>query len=186
MAALAGILMMTAIGMVDWQSIRDLRRQHYADGAVMVVTAVLTFAAPLTLAIGVGVLLSALLFTMRMSQSHLSVVEAEPGLHIITVDGPLFFGDASLLHERTDGCEGLMVADLSRMVVVDATGAVALKKLIHRVRAQGYGFHIAGLREGPKQMLDNLGVLNGASLHPDLESALAEARPGQTEETNLA
>ncbi len=177
MAALAGILMMTAIGMVDWQSIKDLKRHHYADGAVMVVTAILTFATPLTLAIGVGVLLSAFLFTMRMSQSHVSAVEVEPGIHVVTVDGPLFFGDAVLLEERADGCQGNVVADLSRMVVVDATGAVALKKLIRRVSSQGHGFFVAGIGPGPKSTLDALGVLKGVTLCPDLATALAQARP---------
>jgi len=177
MATLAGILMMTAIGMVDWQSIKDLKRHHYADGAVMVVTAVLTFATPLTLAIGVGVLLSAFLFTMRMSQSHVSAVEVEPGIHVVTIDGPLFFGDAVMLQERADECQGNVVADLSRMVVVDATGAVALRKLIHRVCSQGNHFYVAGIGEGPKATLDALGVLKNVTLCPDLPTAIAQARP---------
>jgi SulP family sulfate permease len=183
MPTLAGILMMTAIGMVDWQSIKELQRHHLADGAVMVVTAVLTFAAPLTLAIGVGVLLSALLFAMRMSQSHVSAVEVEPGLHVITVDGPLFFGDATLLQERAEGCHGNVVADLSRMMVVDATGAVALRKLIRRVQGSGCAFYIAGLGEGPKGTLEKLGVLHGVTLCPDLQSAIEQARPVEPEES---
>lgn len=176
MPALSGILMMTAVGMVDWQSVRDLRKHHYADGAVMVVTTVLTFAAPLTLAIGVGVLLSAILFTMRMSQSHIEVTNLAPRLHLVTVDGPLFFGDASLLQERTDACTGHVVADLSRMVVMDATGAVALRKLIHRVRGCGGTVAIAGLKEGARETLEGLGVLHGVSLHADVSQALQEAR----------
>lgn len=179
MATLAGILMMTALGMIDWQSIRDLRRQHYADGAVMVVTAVLTFAAPLTLAIGVGVMLSAILFTMRMSQSHVSAIEVEPGIHVITVHGPLFFGDATLLQERAEGCSGDVVADLAYMVVVDATGAVALRKLIRRVQAKGYRFFVAGLGDGPRATLEALEVLQGVTFCPDLETALKQARPAR-------
>ncbi|MFZ5818148.1 MAG: SulP family inorganic anion transporter [Bacillota bacterium] len=176
MATLAGILMMTALGMVDWQSIRELPRQHIADGSVMVVTAILTFAAPLTLAIGVGVLLSAILFTIRLCQSQVSAVEVEPGVHLVTVDGPLFFGDAMLLQERAEGCCGNVVADLSRMGVVDATGAVALRKVISRVHAQGARFFIAGLGEGPRGTLEMLGVLRGVTLCSDLPTAIAQAR----------
>lgn len=189
MPTLAGILMMTAIGMVDWQSIKELRRQHVADGSVMVVTAILTFAAPLTLAIGVGVLLSAILFTIRLSQSQVSAVEVEPGVHVVTVDGPLFFGDASLLQERAEGCSGNVVADLSRMNVVDATGAVVLRKLIRRVQASGCTFFICGLGAGPKETLEAMGVLQDVRLCPNLQTALEQARPvpvTATEESVLA
>lgn len=172
MATLAGILMMTAIGMVDWQSIRDLRRVHPADAAVMVVTAVLTFAAPLTLAIGVGVLLSAILFTMRMSQSHIAVKEVAPGVTLVSVDGPLFFGDAALLQERAEGCSGTVVADLSRMAVVDATGAVTLRKLVQRTLSQDRAVYLCGLSEGNRATLEALGALQGATLCTDLPAAL--------------
>lgn len=174
MATLAGILMITAIGMVDWQSIRDLRREHPADGSVMVVTAVLTFVAPLTLAIGVGVLLSALLFSMRMSQSHITADVVKPGVTLVSIDGPLFFGDAAQLQEKAEGCCGTMVADLSRMKVVDATGAVILRKLVHRMVSQGRAVYLCGLSDGPRATLEALGALQGATLCSDVASALRQ------------
>lgn len=176
MATLAGILMMTAVGMVDWQSIKDLRREHPSDALVMVVTAVLTFATPLTFAIGVGVLLSALLFTMRMSQSHLHTTELEGGVRLVTLDGPLFFGDANLLQDAVLNCSCSVVADLSRMSVVDATGAVMLRKLVRKAREQGRQIHICGLTPGPRQTLDALGALHEVTVHADLVSAIEACR----------
>lgn len=176
MATLAGILMMTAIGMIDWESIRDLRKEHPADATVMVVTMVLTYFTPLTFAVGVGVLLSALLFTMRMSQARVMSSEVEPGITVITVDGPLFFGDACLLQEKVDGCSGVTIADLSRMNVVDATGAVMLRKLVQRAPQQGHRIAVCGLNENCRLTLDALGVLEGATVYPSLAAAMGAER----------
>lgn len=180
MATLAGILMMTAVGMVDWQSIKDLRKVHPTDAAVMVVTAILTYATPLTFAIGVGVLLSALLFTMRMSQSRVQAEVKASGVTVVTVDGPLFFGDANLLEERVQDCTGSIILDLSRMTVVDATGAVTLRKLVRRARERGQRLIFCGLHEGPRETLQPFGFLNEAIVYPDLATAL-EAEVGEEE-----
>lgn len=176
MATLAGILMMTAAGMIDWQSVRDLRREHPTDAAVMLVTAVLTFTMPLTFAIGAGVVLSAVLFTMRMSQSRVHATEVEPDLTVISVDGPLFFGDANLLQEKVEDCTGSVVLDLSRMTVVDATGACTLRRLVRKGREQGRWLVLCGLHEGPRATLAAFGFLDEVVACPDLAAALAAGR----------
>jgi SulP family sulfate permease len=82
LAALAGILMVTAIGMVDYQSIADLRRMPRTDAVVLVATTVLTVATDLTVAVAVGLLLSALFFMNKMSRPAISrrLVPLTPGL----------------------------------------------------------------------------------------------------------
>lgn len=183
MATLAGILMMTAAGMVDWQAIRDLRRVHKTDAIVMTVTAVLTYATPLTFAIGAGVLLSALLFTMRMSQSRVQSYEAAEGVTVVTVDGPLFFGDAALLEERFAGCRGTVIADLSRTIVVDATGAVTMRKLARRARAEGRTLCICGLNENCRATLEALGALQEIETCGDLSDAIDRFAADRQEHT---
>jgi sulfate permease, SulP family len=185
MSTLAGILMMTAIGMVDWQSIRDLRNIHMTDAIVMVVTAVLTYATPLTFAIGVGVLLSALLFTMRMTQTRVHAVEVEAGVAVISVEGPLFFGVANLLQERMESCNGAVVADFSRMTVIDATGAVMMRKLVRKAAAeQGQQLVICGLHEAPQKTLQAMGMLSEVALFPDLAAALEAVRAERRAESH--
>lgn len=181
MATLAGILMMTAIGMIDWQSIKDLRREHPTDAAVMVITAVLTVTMPLTFAIGAGVVLSAMLFTMRMSQSRVYATEIEPGLTVITVKGPLFFGDANLLQEKVEDCGGTVVADLSRMTVVDATGACTLRRLVRKGQAHGRRLLLCGLDEGPQATLQAFEFLDEVEIFPDLAAALTASRQRREE-----
>ncbi len=186
MATLAGILMMTAVGMLDWQSLRDLRSHHLTDSVVMVVTAVLTYFTPLTFAVGVGVLLSALLFAMRMSQSRVMSTEVEPGVTVITVDGPLFFGDASLLQDHCDRCSGVVIADLTRMSVVDATGAVTLRKLVQRAPSQSRRLAVCGLSDHCRATLDALGALQDVPIYPNLAAAVAAERPREESENEGA
>jgi SulP family sulfate permease len=191
-ATLAGILMMTAIGMVDWQSIKELNRLHPTDAAVMIVTAVLTFALPLTTAIGMGFLLSAILFAVRetrargpataikftlgVQKAQVDVVAVEAGITVITVNGPLFFGDATRIQSYLDGVKGALVADLSGVALVDATGAMMLRKEIWKIKSEGWTVHVCGLRAGPRRTLAQLGVLSELVEHQDVAAAVLACR----------
>jgi SulP family sulfate permease len=171
-ATLSGILMMTAIGMVDWQSLRDIRTQHMTDSIVAVVTTVLTFALPLTFAISAGMLLSVILFTIRMSRSLLTCQELAPGVTAVSVEGPLFFGDAGALEDRVLAINGSIIFCLEHMQVIDATGAVTLRKLAKRVSEAGNRCMLTGLQPGPRRMLEKLGILAEFETYPNLDVAL--------------
>ncbi|HLO01514.1 MAG TPA: SulP family inorganic anion transporter [Symbiobacteriaceae bacterium] len=171
-ATLSGILMMTAVGMIDWQSIREMRAQHVTDSIVGIVTTVMTFTLPLIFAIGAGMLLSVILFTIRMSQSLLTVKPLGPNLTAITVEGPLFFGDAGALEEQVRDLSGTVLLCLEPMRVIDTTGAVTLKKLGRRMREDGNRLVLTGLQPAPRRTLERLGVLQEMDSFPNLDVAL--------------
>lgn len=160
MATLAGILMVTAIGMVDWESIKDLRRAPLADSAVMLITAVLTVFTDLVVAVAVGVVVSMALFTGKMSQTPVSVTRRGETL-AVTLRGPLFFGMAKRFLDRVEEVAGTaaLVWDMREVTSVDATGAVVLRKAFRKVTEQGTRVFLVGLQPQVRSVLERFGVL---------------------------
>jgi len=69
LAALAAILMVVAYNMGEWAEIPELFRLTKTDVAVWIVTFTLTVFADLTVAVGVGMVLAALLFIRRVADT---------------------------------------------------------------------------------------------------------------------
>lgn len=165
-ATLAGILMMTALGMVDWQSIRDLRRAPFADSAAMLVTAGLTVFSDLVTAVAVGMVLSMVAFTTKMSQAPVATRYEGNGF-LVTLNGPFFFGISKRFLEVVESAsaEVVQVWDLSGVTSVDATGAFVLKKAVRTVRERGGQVYVVGLQPPVQQVLESLEAT--ADLSPD-------------------
>ena len=68
MATLAAILVVVAYHMSEWRTFRDELRAPKSDVAVLLVTFFLTVIVDLTVAIEIGMVLSAFLFMHRMSE----------------------------------------------------------------------------------------------------------------------
>lgn len=161
MATLAGILMMTAIGMVDWESIKDLRRAPLADSAVMLTTAALTVFTDLVTAVAVGVALSMALFTTKMSTAPVTT-RREGHLHIVSLHGPLFFGMAKRFLDEVEAADATttLVWDLRQVTSVDSTGAVILRKAYRKAVEQNMPIFIVGLQEPVFKVLEKFEVLS--------------------------
>jgi len=106
LAALAGILMVVSVRMIEWEAIGLLMRATYSDFAVMILTWLVTILFDLVLAVEVGLIAAGALFIKRMSDlSLVKIPETEvfpPGtslelgkeIAVYRVDGPVFFGAA--------------------------------------------------------------------------------------------
>lgn len=180
LATLAGILMVTAIGMVDWESVKDLRRAPLSDSAVMLVTAGLTVFTDLVTAVAVGVVLAMAVFTSKMSQSPVSARRQGHAL-VIALNGPFFFGMAKRFLDEVEsvGTATTILLDLSGVTSIDATGAVVLRKACRTAEDRGSRVLWAGLQEPVCRVLDRLGVLTDVPEH-DLFPSVAEALGAQT------
>ncbi|MDF2627475.1 MAG: sulfate transporter family protein [Symbiobacteriaceae bacterium] len=161
MATLAGILMMTAIGMVEWESIKDLKRAPLADSAVMLATAGLTVFTDLVTAVAVGLVLSMALFTGKMSQAPLTTRREGNLLHL-SLSGPLFFGMAKRFLDEVEaaGPGSTILWDLRQVTSVDATGAVVMRKAYRKATEMGNRVYIVGMQEPVHKVLEKFEVLH--------------------------
>jgi SulP family sulfate permease len=167
MAALAAVLLMVAWGMSEFDRFVALVRTDAGERALLVLTFVLTVFVDLTVAIGVGVTLAALLFMMRMSETAgLVAVDAaeEPelrdrlpeGVEVFRFTGPIFFGVASEMLEglrRAGERPRAIVLRMEEVPYIDATGANALATFTRQANHGGAEVWLVGTQAQPREFL---------------------------------
>jgi SulP family sulfate permease len=190
LAALAGVLMVTAVRMVHLATIRSILRSTRADAVAFVLTAVVTVSVDLIVAVVIGMVVAGV-FALRGLARATGVSrepiagEPHPGddrIAIIRLDGPLFFAAADRVLDAVTGLDGVevVVLRMSQLELVDATGAHVLSEIVRRLEARGVTVLIKGVREGHTELFRAVGVLDALRHHrhlfDDLPSAIAHAR----------
>lgn len=196
LAALAGVLIVTAARMVDPANVRAVWRATGPDAAIMVVTAAATVVFDLIVAVEVGVALAAFLALRSVARSSKATREVvseqvDPTLessllarHILTyrLDGALFFGAAQrFLVELTAVTDvEVVVLRFPQLDVLDATGAQALGEIIGELEGRGVTVLLKGPRPDHLRTLRAVGALDRLAhehhLFSTLDAALEHAR----------
>ncbi len=202
LAALAGVLIMTSIRMVERHAARSVLRSSHSDAALFVLTAVCTLAFDLILAVEAGLVLAAFFALRQMaSRSTSEVTELEPGIVSLKVDGSLFFAAAPTIFADLaipDGTRAVIVR-LKDVQVLDASGAAQMADLISNLRSRGVLVLLKGVQDRHHHQLAVLGVIAAINepygwedpksvghVFGDLDEAIAFAReaPSATELSN--
>ncbi|MEU8515107.1 SulP family inorganic anion transporter [Kitasatospora sp. NPDC048722] len=180
LAALAGVLIATAVRMVQVGSLSALARSGRGEAAVLVLTAAATLAFDLVTAVAVGLLVSGVLALAAVAKAarveqvplhadlppadHHDEEQALLAEHIVAyrIDGPLLFAAAHrFLLELTEGAEAeVVILRMSRVSAIDASGATVLGDAIARLRGRGTLVLVSGVRDEHHRPLDALGVLD--------------------------
>jgi SulP family sulfate permease len=189
LAALAGVLLATASRMVSPTVVRAVLTSTRADAAVFVVTAAVTVAVDLVVAVLVGLAAAAFFALRNLSRTAAVTREVLPGpaqpgderIALVRVDGALFFGASDrLVDEITQlGQVDVVVLRLSHLRLVDATGARALAGLVETIERDGTTVIVKGVRAEHAALLERLDVTASRHpdhLHTDLDAAVAHAR----------
>jgi SulP family sulfate permease len=188
MAALAALLMLVAWNMCDARHfVHMLRVAPRSDVAVLLTCFTLTVVFDMVVAIGVGVVLAAMLFMKRMSElTHSRLLDGSEqdqtyavpkGVAIYEIAGPLFFGAAQRAMgaiETVGAGARVLVLALGRVPAIDATGLVALESALERLRVAKKLVVIAGPLPEPRQVFDKAN-LEVAHEHVFLAPTLDEA-----------
>jgi SulP family sulfate permease len=179
LAALAGVLAVTAWRMNEWTEIRQIFVQRQFKSAILtfLATLVATAALDLTQAIIVGVGLSAVIFVLQISrvQVALSPVSVEKmrsegydmqydadRIVVAYITGPLFFGSVNTFNSVMEKLNGMqdIILSLRTVPLVDTTGIHALEMLIHQVEASGRRVYLSGLNEPVRAYLERAGLVS--------------------------
>jgi SulP family sulfate permease len=167
MATLAAILVVVSYHMSEWRTFRAELRSPKSDVIVLLATFGLTVFVDLTVAISVGMVLSAFLFMHRMAEvTAVSILEREideddmvegsdiyardpdglrrwdipPGVEVYEINGPFFFGAAETFKDtiaRVAGKPKVLIIRMRDVLSLDSTGMYALKDVVHRSRNDG-------------------------------------------------
>ncbi|WP_328935119.1 MULTISPECIES: SulP family inorganic anion transporter [unclassified Streptomyces] len=175
LAALAGVLLATAVRMVEVGSLRAMAKATRSDALILVLTAVATLALDLVYAVIIGLAVAGVLALRAVAlQARLEEVPLDRGdhsaeehallaEHIVAyrIDGPLFFAGAHrfLLELAEVADVRVVILRMSRVSTIDATGALVLKDAVDRLQRRGIAVMTSGIRPGQRQVLDSVGVL---------------------------
>ncbi|MBJ7356762.1 MAG: SulP family inorganic anion transporter [Nocardioides sp.] len=173
-AALAGVLVATAVQMVRVSSLAALLRSTRGDAVVLAVTAAATIVVDLVTAVLVGLVVAGFFALREAARSarleEMPLDEADHGdeerslldEHIVAyrLDGPLFFAAAhDFLLELTDVTRvRVVILRMSRVTAIDATGAHVLADTISRLEHRHVTVLLSGVQQHHEQVLRELGV----------------------------
>ncbi|HEY1500567.1 MAG TPA: sulfate permease [Acidobacteriaceae bacterium] len=199
LCALAAVLFVVAWNMGEWREIGGIFRMAKTDVAVWAVTFALTAIADLTVAVGVGMALAALLYIYRIAetttvapvtdeylrdgQAHiLQDKEIPPNVAILRIHGPFLFGATQKLEEATadlSAFPGIVILRLRNMTALDATGLHALEQFADRLHGSGRTLLLCGARDQPAELLsraDFVEQIGRENILPNVRAALGRAR----------
>ncbi|HEY6724785.1 MAG TPA: SulP family inorganic anion transporter [Polyangiaceae bacterium] len=180
--ALAGILIVTAFGMIDWKGLPFHLKATRFDAFIVAATALAAIGISVEFCILIGVLLSFVLAVPRagrMTRTEFVITsegivrerrEKDPvndRLLIVGLEGELFFGSSLALDEHLDWCESrvdagaeVIVLRVKRLRNPDAVGMHELQRFLQQMRARGVRVVLAGVRSDLLQGLETTGVMS--------------------------
>ncbi|KQW51922.1 MULTISPECIES: SulP family inorganic anion transporter [unclassified Roseateles] len=178
LAALAGILLVVAWNMGEWHEFARLRRFHATYRALLLGTFVLTVMADLTVAVEVGLISACVFFVWRMGQLFtLKPVLDQPlpeGVVAYELYGALFFGAVGKLEplpEQLPAGTRALVLEMHRLVIIDSSGAEALRELHRALLKRGTALVLAHVNAQPLDLLHRSGLageLGDAAIVPGI------------------
>lgn len=150
LAALAGVLIVTAWRMNDWEIINDIfKRKMRSAISQFFITMVATVVFDLTVAIVIGIVFSLVIFVAKISNIQVTTSEVKPekladgskvnekikNTSVIYVTGPLYFGTAGKLQEKIEELEDkeIYIFSLRGVPLADISGVQALDDLVARL-----------------------------------------------------
>jgi SulP family sulfate permease len=173
MSCLAGVLIVVSYNMSEWRNFVSILKGSNFDKIVLLVTFFLTVLVDLTVAIEVGVVLSALLFMKRMAEINSKVhhevdtdiVEKYPDMPkevgVFEISGPLFFASAkeySAVIKSMGVRAKVLVIRMRHVPFIDSTGANNLKDAINNIQNTGTKVVLSGVRDSVRKDLEKFHV----------------------------
>jgi SulP family sulfate permease len=170
-AALAGLMIMVAMGTFEWASLKTFKRMPKSDVLVMVlVTLVTVVLHNLALAVLVGVIISALVFSWDNAKRIRARKSIDAnGVKHYEIYGPLFFGSVAAFNEKFEPHQDPdeIVIDFFESRVVDMSAIEALNKITERYRKAGKVVHLKHLSPDCRRLLDNADELIDVNMVKD-------------------
>ncbi|GAB2814243.1 SulP family inorganic anion transporter [Alpinimonas psychrophila] len=190
LAALSGVLMVTAARMIPWRAMFSIIKSTKSDAVIFVATAIITVGFDLIEAVIIGIVATAffaLRALVKSSGVHRESIpgEAQPGderIAVFRMQGALFFGASDRILDSVTHVSGVSVViiRMSELQFLDATGARVLVDIVDQLERQGITALIKGVQPGHIDLVRRVGVLGKLRhenhLFDNLDAAVAHAR----------
>lgn len=166
LAALGGVLVVTAVRMISLRHARTIMRTTRADRSTFLLTLGATILLDLVMAVLAGMLMAGVMSIRHMASYSVvrrqwlpadtreGVIDFTPEqehlrhrVAMFRVDGALFYGDARRFADQVLAVKGVdaVIIRCHRMHVFDASGAEALKEVVTQLSARGVPVVVQGM-----------------------------------------
>jgi SulP family sulfate permease len=178
LAALAGILIVVACGLIEWRALLRMLRTSRGDTIVCLATFLATLSVSLEYAVFVGIGLNIALYLKRAGRLHVrEMIHAHGGAYhemplsdatgarsvvFLSLEGDLFFGVADELQERLAQLERsgvrVVVLRLKRTHLIDSTVLAVLDQFARSMQVRGGHVVLCGVSEEIHRVLIGFGL----------------------------
>jgi SulP family sulfate permease len=184
-AVLAGILMTVGIGVMDYKGLKAIPKMPQSEVIIMISVLLLSVFWNLVFAVGIGLVLAALIFMKKTGDSSASLsklvsLKGSDELHqpwadeitfpnnlkeevfIKRLAGPLFFANTSdfqeLAKQIPDTATHLIIR-MGRVPYIDQSGLYAMEDLVLRLKQSNIKVLLVNLIQQPRLMMENIDII---------------------------
>lgn len=178
MAALAGVLIVTAWRMNEFAVIKDIFGRKIKTAMFQyLITMAATVIFDLTVAIIIGILFSVIMFVLKVSDMTVNVADVDPskidisdkdgklkGTKVVYITGPLYFGTSSKLSEKlssmldVDAC-GKLIFSMRGVPIADISGVQAMKELCDSLSQRKIEIYFSCVQPAVDEMFHRCGLI---------------------------
>ncbi|MCE9644643.1 MAG: SulP family inorganic anion transporter [Chloroflexi bacterium] len=178
LAALAGVLMVTAIRMNEWAAIKFIFGKRFkTDMIAFTITMLATIVLDLTQAILIGSFLAGAVFLNKIASIDIAVQDVdvkrlrERGIktegkckhvRVAFLTGPLFFAATGQFNEAFAnlGDTHALILSMRGVSLIDTAGLETIHRLYERLHKQGGTLMFAGIHDNARQMMERGGLIH--------------------------
>ena len=177
LAALAGVLMVTAVRMNEWEAIQFIFGKRFkTDMAAFTITMLATIVLDLTQAILIGSFLAGAVFLNKIASIDINVQEVDNDrlkqrgietagkcqhVRVAFLTGPLFFAATGQFNEAFAnlGDTHALILSMRGVPLIDTAGIETIHRLQERLHAQGGTLMCAGIHDNARTMMERGGLV---------------------------
>ena len=177
LAALAGVLMVTAVRMNEWEAIRFIFGKRFkTDMIAFTITMLATIVLDLTQAILIGSFLAGAVFLNKIASIDVDVQEVDTErlkqkgietagqcnhVRVAFLTGPLFFAATGQFNEAFAdlGDTHALILSMRGVPLIDTAGVEAIHRLQERLHEQGGTLMVAGIHDNARNMMERGGLV---------------------------
>ena len=177
LAALAGVLMVTAVRMNEWEAIKFIFGKRFkTDMIAFTITMLATIVLDLTQAILIGSFLAGAVFLNKIASIDINVQEVDnerlkqrgietagkcQHVRVAFLTGPLFFAATGQFNEAFAnlGDTHALILSMRGVPLIDTAGIEAIHRLHGRLHEQGGTLMCAGIHDNARNMMERGGLV---------------------------
>ncbi len=177
LAALAGVLMVTAIRMNEWHAIRFIFQKRFKTAMLaFTITMLSTVTLDLTQAILIGTFITGGIFLNNLASIDIEIQEIDPEklaqrgiqttgkcrhVRVAFITGPLFFAAVGNFNEAFNnlGDTHALILSMRGVPTIDTSGLEAIRSLYERLKKRGGTLMFSGAHENVRRTLERGGLV---------------------------